>query len=91
MNATARVQREELKSYIDDIPEESFDVVRKLLLYINETQTHLDEPIVIEPADEEEKAMIKKAMKEYEANPNSFITLEEYCRSRGIEPILKIV
>ena len=39
----------------------------------------------IEPANEEEIAMIKEGMREYEKNPESFITLSEYKKSRGIK------
>jgi hypothetical protein len=66
MNETTSAVRQELKRYIDIIPERSFNVVRDFLSYIAET------PLVIEQADAEETAMIEEAMREYENDPSAF-------------------
>jgi len=84
MSATASAERQELKNYIDVIPEQSIVLVRNFLSYLYENSPSHDEPLVIEPADAEETAMIEEGMREYDRNPESFITLDEYKRSRGI-------
>ena len=51
------------------------------LLLANLAEDHWK--LVIEPVNEEETALIEEGMKEYENNPESFITLAEYKKSRG--------
>jgi hypothetical protein len=72
MNLTADTTRQELKNFIDVIPERSFEVVRNFLSYLADTASVFDEPLVIEPADADEIAMIEEGMQEYEKNPSSF-------------------
>jgi len=71
MSMMASVARQELKGYIDIIPERSFEVVRNFLSYLAETSS-VDEPFIIEPANEEEIAMIEERMREYERDPSVF-------------------
>jgi hypothetical protein len=78
MNATANAARQELKGYIDIIPERSFNVVRDFLSYIAET------PLVIEQADTEETAMIKEAMREYENDPSAFTPWKTVKKEMGL-------
>ena len=84
MNTQAQTAlRQELHAFIDSIPEKRLTALRPLLADLAEGCW---EP-VIEPASPEELAMIEKGMKEYEKNPESFITLSEYKKSRGIKNI----
>jgi hypothetical protein len=82
MNTAVTAARRELHNFIDVIPERSFGLVRDFLAYLAEPLA--DEPLVTEPADENETALIKETMKEYEKNPASFISLAEYKKRRGI-------
>ncbi|MDR1469633.1 MAG: hypothetical protein LBT00_10095 [Spirochaetaceae bacterium] len=80
MNITTNTVRQELKGYIDIIPEHSFGVVRNLLSYLAETSPFPNDSLVIEPADADEIAMIEEGMREYEKDPSSFtnwITVKE--------------
>jgi hypothetical protein len=72
MNAMATAARQELKSFIDVIPERSFGVVKNFLSYLAEPAPSIDEPLVIEPADADEIAMIEEGMREYEKDPSTF-------------------
>ena len=72
MNTTTDIERQELKNFIDVIPKRSFEVVRNFLSYITDTAPVFNEPLVIEPADADEIAMIEEGMREYENNPSSF-------------------
>jgi hypothetical protein len=72
MNITANAARQELKGYIDFIPERSFEVVRNFLSYLAETAPVFNGPLVIEPADAEEIALIEEGMREYEKKPSTF-------------------
>jgi hypothetical protein len=71
--------RQELKGYIDIIPERSFNVVRDFLLY-NIAET----PLVIEQADAEETAMIEEAMREYENDPSAFTPWKTVKKEMGL-------
>jgi hypothetical protein len=79
--------RRELHHFIDVIPERSFGLVRDILSYLAESPAATDEPLVIEPADENEITLIKEGMKEYEKNPASFISLAEYAKRKKCEPV----
>jgi len=72
MNTTTEAARQELKNFIDIIPERSFEVVRNFLSYLTDTTPIFNEPLVIEPADPDEIAMIEEGMREYENDPSSF-------------------
>ena len=64
--------RQEIHSYIDDIPESKLLALKPLLFAL------ADEAIVLEyDLTEEERTVIAKGMAEYEANPNSFVPLDE--------------
>jgi hypothetical protein len=84
MNTTTTATRKELHNFIDVIPERSFGLVKDILSYLAEPLAAPDEPLVIEPADENEITLIKEGMKEYEKNPASFLRLAEYKKCRGI-------
>jgi len=82
MNTQAKtILRQELHNFIDAIPENRLTELRPLLVEFAEDYW---KPI-IEPANQEEIAMIEEGMQEYEKNPESFITLSEYKKSRGIK------
>ena len=82
MSVTANPVRQELKGYIDAIPERSIEVARSFLSYLAETS--VPETLVIEPADEEEIAMIEEGMREYESDPSSFRNWKDVKRDLGL-------
>jgi len=84
MNAQTYAARQELKGYIDVIPERSFEAVRNFLSYIAETPPFFDEPLVIEPADAEETAMIEEGMREYEKDPAAFTSWKTVKKEMGL-------
>ena len=64
--------RQEIQAYINDISESKLIALKPLLLALT------DESIVIEhDLTSDERSIINKGMAEYEANPNSFISLEK--------------
>ena len=64
--------RQEIQTYINDISESKLIALKPLLLAL------ADESIIIEhDLTNEERSIIAKGMAEYEANPNSFISLEK--------------
>jgi hypothetical protein len=67
--------KQELIDCIGLIPDEKLAVVKPILkLLANESNSH----VVIETdLTDEEKSLIAKGMKEYEANPASFTSLED--------------
>jgi hypothetical protein len=69
---TATVLRKELHTMIDIVPDQSLPAIKPLLTYLADDYW---KP-VIEPASPEEIAMIDERMKDYEADPSSFIALE---------------
>jgi hypothetical protein len=69
---TATVLRKELHSMIDIVPDQSLPAIKPLLAYLADDYW---KP-VIEPASPEEAAMIDERMKDYEADPSSFVALE---------------
>jgi len=66
---TTAVLRKKLHTMIDTIPDRSLPVIKPLLTYIADDYW---KP-VIEPASTEEIKMIKKRLKDYEADPSSFV------------------
>ena len=66
---TATVLRNKLHTIIDDIPDRSLPVIQPLLSYIAEDYW---KP-VIEPASPKEIKMINERLKDYEADPSSFV------------------
>jgi hypothetical protein len=67
--------RKELRGYIDSIPERHLPALKPLLADLAGTGTDYWTS-VIEPANAEEAAMIEERMKDYYADPSSFISLE---------------
>lgn len=64
--------RQEIHTYIDDIPESKLIALKPLLFAL------ADEAIVIElDLTDEERSMIAKGLKEYETNPDSFRPIVE--------------
>ena len=64
--------RQEIHAYINDIPESKLIELKPLLFAL------ADESIVIEyDLTEEERTIIAKGLKEYEANPDSFVPLAD--------------
>lgn len=64
--------RQEIHAYIDDIPESKLVALKPLLFAL------ADETVVIEyDLTEEERALHAKGMAEYEADPDSFVALDE--------------
>jgi len=84
MNTMTNAARQELKGYIDVIPERSFEAVRNFLSYIAETPPFFDEPLVIEPANAEEIAMIEEGMREYEKDPSAFTSWKTVKKEMGL-------
>jgi len=84
MIATAEATRQELKDFIDVIPERSFEVVRNFLSYLTDTTSVFNERLVIEPADANEVAMIEEGMREYENNPSSFTDWKTVKKELGL-------
>ena len=69
---TAAVLRKELHGYIDTMPDRNLAALKPLLSVLAEDYW---QP-VIEPANQEEIAMIEEGMAEYRKNPSSFVPLE---------------
>jgi hypothetical protein len=66
---TTTALRKELQGYIEAMPEYRLSILKPLLV-------ELAEPLyTIEPANEEEIAMIDERMKDYERDPSSFVSL----------------
>jgi hypothetical protein len=84
MSMATNAVRQELKGYIDVIPERSLEVVRNFLSYIAETSPFLNEPLVIEPADADEIAMIEEGMREYEKDPSTFTNWKTVKKEMGL-------
>ena len=64
--------RQEIHSYIEDISESKLIALKPLLF------TLANESIVIEwELTDEERALIKQGMAEYEKNPNSYIPIDK--------------
>jgi hypothetical protein len=84
MNATASAARQELKRFIDVIPEHSFGVVKNFLSYLAEPAPSIYGPLVIEPADADEIAMIKEGMAEYEKDPSTFTDWKTVKKELGL-------
>jgi hypothetical protein len=69
--------RQELKSFIDAIPERSFEVVRNFLSYLAEPALHVGEPLVIETdLTDEEAELIAEGMRDYDRDPSTFTDWE---------------
>jgi hypothetical protein len=64
--------QEELQGYIARIPARRLRALKPLLLDLVEPE------YILEPADEEEIAMIEEGMAEYRADPSSFTTLDDF-------------
>ena len=64
--------REEIQTYIDDIPESKLVALKPLLFAL------ADEAIVIETdLTKVERTIIAEGMAEYDANPDNFISLDD--------------
>lgn len=63
--------RQEIHTYIDDIPESKLTALKPLLFALT------DESIVVERnLTDEERALIAVGIAEYESNPRSFVPLD---------------
>jgi hypothetical protein len=78
MSATATAARQELKSFIDVIPERSFDVVRNFLLYLVDAPANVvDKSLIIETdLTTEEAELIAEGMRDYDSDPSTFTPWE---------------
>ena len=80
MNAqTETTLRRELCTLIGMIPAKRLPALKPLLADLAEQDCVIETDLT-----PEEIAMIKEGMREYEKNPESFTTLTEYKKSRGI-------
>ena len=70
---TAVVLRKEIHDIIDGIPDQSLPALKPLLVHLAEGYW---KPI-LEPANEEERALIEEGMEEYRKDPASFVSLED--------------
>jgi hypothetical protein len=68
---TTAVLRNELKGYIETMPERSLYVLKPLLTMLSEPPYTIETDLT-----PEEIAMIDEGMAEYRANPASFVPLE---------------
>jgi hypothetical protein len=68
---TTALLRKELHTMIDTIPDRSLPAIKPLLTFLAEDYWNP----VIEPASQEEKAMIEERMKDYEKDPSCFVPL----------------
>ena len=74
--------REEIHSYIDDLPESKLLAIKPILLVL------VDDSVVIELyITEEERLLCEQAWEEYERNPGSFVRLEDIIKSREREVV----
>ena len=82
MNVTAI--RQELKGYIDILPEASLTAVRPILRSYTEGAAD-DEPLIYETdLTAEERELIAAGMKEYEEHPENFFDWEDVKREAGL-------
>ena len=82
MNTTAI--RQELKGYIDALPEANLEAVRPILRSYTDGEAD-DQPLVYETdLTEEERALIAEGMKEYEEHPENFFDWEDVKREAGL-------
>ena len=79
MNATAI--RQELKGYIDALPEASLEAVRPILRSYTDGD---DQPLVYETdLTAEEREWIAEGRREAAEHPDDFITLDDYLKKIG--------
>ena len=82
MNVTAI--RQELKGYIDILPEASLTAVLPILRSYTEGAAD-DEPLIYETdLTAEERELIAEGMKEYEEHPENFFDWEDVKREAGL-------
>jgi len=81
MNAIAA--RQELKSFIDTIPEHSFGVVRNFLSYLAEPAPtgHL---VIETDLTDEEAELIAEGMRDYDRDPSTFTSWEAAKKDLGL-------
>jgi len=80
MNTQAQqALRRELHDFIDRIPSKRLIALKPLLADLAEYDYVLETDLT-----EEESLLLAEGIKEYEKNPASFITIEEYKKSRNI-------
>jgi len=70
---TEAVLREEIHNIIDTIPDRSLPALRPLLRHLADDYW---KP-VIEPASEEEIAMVEERMKDYESDPENWVSIRD--------------
>ena len=69
--------RKEIHVLIDDISDHHLSALKPLLVHLaDEDDWDEEEAWVVEPANEEEVAMIKEGMREYKKDPSSFIPFD---------------
>jgi len=80
MNTRAQqALRRELHAFIDRIPPKRLTALKPLLADLAD-----DDYVVETDLTEEERILLSEGVTEYENNPASFITIEEYKKSRNI-------
>jgi len=80
MNAQAQATLiRELQDFIEAIPTGRLEALRPLLADLAEPAFVIEDDLT-----EDELATIAAGSREYDRNPDSFITLDEYKRSRGV-------
>jgi hypothetical protein len=70
---TEAILRKEIHSIIDTIPARSLPALRPLLVHLADDYW---KP-VIEPAGEEEVAMVEERMKDYETEPQNWVSIRD--------------
>jgi len=64
--------RQEIRTYIDDIPESKLIALKPLLLALIDTSIVIERDLTIE-----EQILISEGLTEYRSNPNSFVPLDQ--------------
>ena len=81
MNAQAQAAlRRELQYFIEMIPTGRLEALRPLLADLAEPAFVIEDDLT-----EDELAIIAEGSRKYDRNPDGFLTVDEYKRSRGIE------
>jgi hypothetical protein len=71
--------RKKLQGYIAEMPEQNLYMLPPLLFGLAKSQ-----PVIIEPANDEESAMIDAAMEEYKKDPTCFTDWETAKKELGL-------
>ena len=77
MNAQIELKKE-IHSFIDRIPYQRLQALKPLLVDLTKPDFVIETDLT-----DDEHALIAEGMREYEANPSSFMSLEDYKKTRA--------